>query len=632
MPEVDALRTTLNESINGAAEAVNEKEAGLKKLTEELHRIKTENDYREPTIVSERVLLNVGGLLMEEGITRAILTKQKGTLFAELFSGHWEHRLKRDSEGRIFLDVDPEAFGSFLNDLMILGCNATTVEPSDARHRFYYEMFQRSVSLDTFVRKESKAVQTSDLQQPANQPHPTNLNDAISNAFAQLQEIRSTVESRLTQLDVAIAEATELKKRWKAALKAMEPYFQQKVALREGEREDEVLKLVVVGRPFATCLSTLIACGEESAIYNRFDKYALRYIDNVAPHVFSYVLDFCRRNRYDPTATLFLPSSAEAVKREVQMCLDMYSITSRVQKVAPFHMTRGEHHGMLGKRDLFTQVVTTIEDSTKCTIREMRCLYKRAWHRESVGNLLSAFRGGASYRRIRDGDKASKATSASQTTVDPNAPAITVSPPLPAPHSARLLLWRPSDSPSLQGVLIRREFGLREHFTRQGGVNVGGPNAGFHFTADSLGMGVDQWVLMRTHEETVNITIHKTKGFNIPRLKFSCHGWRQGQPRGTPPDVRSLDLYEAGDRAVKPTANQAAPSEAAAGEYLMGFNVQRQTERGGNPLLSPKLVEVWGVEMEEGERDRAAPAAAAADGGPGPAAAGPAANAPIVIP
>ena len=55
-------------------------------------------------------------------VTRDTLTQIKGTRLEALFSGRWDKRLPRDSDGRLFLDVNPKCFLAvvdYLNDCKI---------------------------------------------------------------------------------------------------------------------------------------------------------------------------------------------------------------------------------------------------------------------------------------------------------------------------------------------------------------------------------------------------------------------------------------------------------------------------------------------------------------------------------
>ena len=61
------------------------------------------------------VQLNVGG--QKFTTTRCTLRQVNGSLLATMFSRNWKHGLKRDQEGAVVLDFNPEHFGWILNYL-----------------------------------------------------------------------------------------------------------------------------------------------------------------------------------------------------------------------------------------------------------------------------------------------------------------------------------------------------------------------------------------------------------------------------------------------------------------------------------------------------------------------------------
>jgi hypothetical protein len=66
------------------------------------------------------VEINAGGKVI--AVTRSTLTQFKGTRLEALFSCRWDRKLRRDSAGRIFLDVNPVCFQAivdYLNDASI---------------------------------------------------------------------------------------------------------------------------------------------------------------------------------------------------------------------------------------------------------------------------------------------------------------------------------------------------------------------------------------------------------------------------------------------------------------------------------------------------------------------------------
>ena len=51
-------------------------------------------------------------------VTRYTLTLIKGTRLEALFSGRWDKILPREKDGRVFLDVNPNCFGSMVDYLI----------------------------------------------------------------------------------------------------------------------------------------------------------------------------------------------------------------------------------------------------------------------------------------------------------------------------------------------------------------------------------------------------------------------------------------------------------------------------------------------------------------------------------
>jgi hypothetical protein len=70
--------------------------------------------------------LNVGGQKLTT--TRSTLCQVEGSLFASMFSGRWEDGLKRDKDGAIFFDFNPQYFVIIL-DYLRAKKNATPENP-----------------------------------------------------------------------------------------------------------------------------------------------------------------------------------------------------------------------------------------------------------------------------------------------------------------------------------------------------------------------------------------------------------------------------------------------------------------------------------------------------------------------
>ena len=61
------------------------------------------------------ISLNIGGKNM--AASRSTLCQVEGLLLASMFSGRWEDRLKKDKQGNVLLDFNPDCFKLILNYL-----------------------------------------------------------------------------------------------------------------------------------------------------------------------------------------------------------------------------------------------------------------------------------------------------------------------------------------------------------------------------------------------------------------------------------------------------------------------------------------------------------------------------------
>ena len=104
---VKRFRTEFNE-------IVEKERANLKAEVEALNE---EKQRMQAVEVSDDdiVHLNVGG--QKFTTTRATLCQVEGSLLATMFNGRWEDRVKRDKDGVVFFDFNPEYFGWILDYL-----------------------------------------------------------------------------------------------------------------------------------------------------------------------------------------------------------------------------------------------------------------------------------------------------------------------------------------------------------------------------------------------------------------------------------------------------------------------------------------------------------------------------------
>ncbi|KAL7531523.1 LOW QUALITY PROTEIN: hypothetical protein ACHAXR_004090, partial [Thalassiosira sp. AJA248-18] len=102
---------------------LDDKENLLTARLSELEKKKLETalaNGNEDAADDDLVQVNAGGKIISA--KRSTLTQLKGTRFEALFSGRWDKKLQRDSNGRIFLDVNPlcfQAIVDYLNEMAI---------------------------------------------------------------------------------------------------------------------------------------------------------------------------------------------------------------------------------------------------------------------------------------------------------------------------------------------------------------------------------------------------------------------------------------------------------------------------------------------------------------------------------
>jgi hypothetical protein len=88
---------------------------------QEKEKLQKEKDTMDSIVASSNVSnddiieINTGGKIIEA--LRSTLTLAPDTMFSYMFSGRWEESLKRDTNGRVFLDHDPELIEIIVNHL-----------------------------------------------------------------------------------------------------------------------------------------------------------------------------------------------------------------------------------------------------------------------------------------------------------------------------------------------------------------------------------------------------------------------------------------------------------------------------------------------------------------------------------
>lgn len=105
---------------------------------------------------SDIIKINARGTIFET--RRSTLCQVEGCLLQYMFSGRWEDRLERDSEGRVFLDYNPYCFGKILDFLwaMQLSSNESPAPLPDVRpdDRSIFRLLVRYLGLEELIYPE----------------------------------------------------------------------------------------------------------------------------------------------------------------------------------------------------------------------------------------------------------------------------------------------------------------------------------------------------------------------------------------------------------------------------------------------------------------------------------------------
>ncbi|KAL3797591.1 hypothetical protein ACHAW5_003310 [Stephanodiscus triporus] len=114
--------------------ALSQRESKLNKRLNELNRKKHDIAHKNGNIDAtdgDLVEINAGGTIVVA--KQFTLTQIKGTRLEGLFSGRWDKMLQRDSNGRIFLDVNTTCFQAivdYLNEMLISSKDSPPSPPS----------------------------------------------------------------------------------------------------------------------------------------------------------------------------------------------------------------------------------------------------------------------------------------------------------------------------------------------------------------------------------------------------------------------------------------------------------------------------------------------------------------------
>lgn len=158
-------------------------------------RARPQNTARGSTSKPTDVLrFNVGGKRMK--VRRSLLTQFPGTLMARMFSGRWDISFLQDTDGLIFLDLNPESFRALTDHLTMLAMGSgdtggsTMLEPPerDANLDFIVRMFGlcHALGLGDDIESFDSAESVPSSCPPASPP-PTLIEDRIAWETAALK-------------------------------------------------------------------------------------------------------------------------------------------------------------------------------------------------------------------------------------------------------------------------------------------------------------------------------------------------------------------------------------------------------------------------------------------------------------
>ncbi|KAL7551469.1 hypothetical protein ACHAWF_016770 [Thalassiosira exigua] len=143
---------------------LNDKERSIRDRLKDFNIKKCETAFASVELDDDVIVeINAGGKIVSA--KRSTLTQLKGTRFDALFSGRWEKKLQRDSNGRIFLDVNPTCFQAIVDCFHELAISSEDDPPSPPSvDEDYMKTIRHQFELFGLLKKtempESKIVET----------------------------------------------------------------------------------------------------------------------------------------------------------------------------------------------------------------------------------------------------------------------------------------------------------------------------------------------------------------------------------------------------------------------------------------------------------------------------------------
>eukprot|EP00984_Skeletonema_dohrnii_P011322 scaffold4505_cov84-Skeletonema_dohrnii-CCMP3373.AAC.4 len=152
------LKTTLDKSDRDRAIQINKLEEKEKKFLDRLskldaEKLKTASANGNVDVSDDDFLeINAGGKVI--AVKRATLTQLRGSRLEAMFSGRWDKKLVRDSNGRLFLDVNGDCFQAivdYMNELAISSEDEPPMPPTlddELQHILSHQMNLFGLTVD----------------------------------------------------------------------------------------------------------------------------------------------------------------------------------------------------------------------------------------------------------------------------------------------------------------------------------------------------------------------------------------------------------------------------------------------------------------------------------------------------
>ena len=147
---IEAARDKLKRDLEECIAAQDKWKATLNERLAKLNEQK-QSEGNVHAAANDDIIVNAGGRVIYAN--RSILTQQVGTRFEAIFSGRWDKKLQRDSDGVIFLDVNPDCFQAIVTHLheMMIASENDPPNPPSVEDEGLHSILQDQLELFGFV-------------------------------------------------------------------------------------------------------------------------------------------------------------------------------------------------------------------------------------------------------------------------------------------------------------------------------------------------------------------------------------------------------------------------------------------------------------------------------------------------